>query len=155
MCVILDTSARDDVFGTTQTTAGRQFFKWLETRRARLVIGGKLTEELTASRVFEKWAEIALSDGRITNFGKSEVEKETHNLSQNWAGRSNDPHVIALSRVSKARILYANDQLLCEDFKDTALIPKPRGKIYPTGESQNATKQRRRLLQRAKPCPNQ
>ena len=154
MCVILDTSARDNVFGQRRTAAGKQFFEWLETRQARLVVGGKLAKELAKSRAFEKWAEVAVSDGRITNFGKSEVEKETHILSENWAGKSNDQHVIALARVSKARILYANDQPLCDDFKDTALITQPRGKIYPTGESPNARKQRRQLLQRAKPCPN-
>ena len=154
MCVILDTSARDNVFGKERTAAGKQFFEWLETGQARLVVGGELANELASSWAFQKWAETAVSDGRITNFGKSEVEKETHILSENWAGKSNDQHVIALARVSKARILYANDQLLCEDFKDPALITQPRGKIYPTGESQNARKHRRRLLNQTGPCPN-
>ncbi len=154
MCVILDASARDNVFGKERTAAGKQFFDWLETRRALLVIGGKLTDELASSRAFEKWAETAVSDGRVRVFRQSEVDTETRTLSEDWSGKSNDQHVIALARISGARILYANDGSLCDDFKDPTLVSGGRGRIYPVGESQNAAGHRRRLLNRTDLCPN-
>ena len=64
MCVILDASARDDVFGKTEPSPGEQFFRWLERPSARLVLGGKLTEELAGSNSFARWAETAIADGR-------------------------------------------------------------------------------------------
>ena len=154
MCAILDASARDDVFGSSRTVAGKQFFRWLEQPRARLVLGGKLTNELASSSSFAKWAETAIADGRVRSFNPADVGAETDSLVADWQGSSNDQHVIALARVSGARILYAVDVDLCEDFKDAALIPSPRGRVYPTGDSQNAARHRRQLLNRTDLCPN-
>ena len=51
--------------------------------------------------------------------------------------RSNDLHIIALAIVSGARLLYSQDQLLQQDFRDKALIDQPRGKIYPQFDSED------------------
>ena len=154
MCVILDASARDDVFGASRTPAGKQFFEWLESRRARLVLGGKLTRELAGSRVFEKWAETAIADGRAVRFDNGQVDTEADRLAANWSGKSNDQHVIALARVSGARILFAADGGLRDDFRDAELVPRPQGKLLPMGESARDGQRRRRLLGRADLCPN-
>ena len=158
MCVILDASVRDDVFGTSRTPAGKQFFEWLESarmRRTRLVLGGKLTDELSGSRAFEKWAETALADGRVKVFDGRKVDTETDRLKRNWSGRSDDQHVIALARVSGARVLYADDGDLRHDFGDTDLVSRPQGKLLPMGESAKAGQHRRKLLGRTDLCPNQ
>ena len=154
MCLILDASARDDVFGRNRTLAGKQLFRWLERPSARLVLGGKLTEELGSSHSFERWAETAVADGRVRSFNHDDVGAEAESLAADWQGSSNDRHVIALARVSRARILYAFDGDLREDFKNPALVPTPRGRLYPTGDSQNATRRRRQLLNQANLCPN-
>lgn len=154
MCLILDASARDDVFGKNRTLAGEQLFRWLERPSARLVLGGKLTEELGSSNSFERWAETAIADGRVRSFNHDDVVAETESLAADWQGSSNDQHVIALARVSRARILYAIDGNLCEDFKNPSLVPTPRGRLYPTGDSQNAMRRRRQLLNQGNLCPN-
>ena len=154
MCVILDASVRDNVFGTERTSAGEQFFNWLETSRARLVVGGELFTELAGSANFAKWAEIAIADGRVWRVARKEVEREMASLSSIQRCKSNDEHVIALARVSKARILYSDDGNLCNDFKNPALVPRPHGRLYPTGESQNARRHRRQLLNQPNLCPN-
>ena len=154
MCAILDASARDDVFGTARTAAGTHFFEWLETAQARLVLGGKLTEELASSDTFVRWAEVAVSDGRVKTIREDVIESEVRVLADNWSGRSNDQHVIALARVSGARILYAHDRNLGEDFRDPVLVPSSHGRLYPTGESENAARHRRNLLRRTDLCPN-
>ncbi|MDE0306934.1 MAG: hypothetical protein OXI87_18940 [Albidovulum sp.] len=45
---------------------------------------------------------------------------------------SNDQHVLALARISGARLLYTNDQKLMDDFKNTELVSTPKGKVYRT-----------------------
>lgn len=154
MCLILDASARDQVFGRNPTAVGRELFEWLEARRTRLVLGGKLTEELTGSHSFERWAETAVSDGRVRVFNNEQVDRVTRVLSADWSGESNDQHVIALAEVSRARILYADDGPLQNDFRNSELVSSPGGKLYPTGESRNATRHRLRLLRQTNLCPN-
>ena len=152
--MILDSSARDEVFGDNQTRAGEQFFDWLEAPNARLVLGGRLTDELTTSNAFEKWAETAIKDGRVRTFSRHEVDAEAESLAVDWQGQSNDQHVVALARVSRARVLYTRDIRLSRDFRDRALVPAPRGRVYPTGDSRNAQKSRTRLLNETSLCPN-
>ena len=154
MCVILDNSARDDVFGRQRTSAGQQFFEWLEESRARLMIGGKLYDELAGNESFIEWSSTAIKDGRVRYFNRDEIERETVKLSKNWPGKSDDEHVIALAQVSKARVLYAYDKDLRDDFRDPALISNPRGRLYPLGENANTVRYRRQLLNRNDLCPN-
>ena len=155
MCVILDASARDTVFGDNPTVAGRQLRDWLQTPAARLVLGGKLSDELRhGSDVFDKWAETAIADGRIRTYSGSDVRAEAEALEADWSGTSNDQHVIALARVSRARILFAQDGALRDDFRNPALVSNPPGRLFPTGESANAAKHRKQLLRRGDVCPN-
>ena len=51
--------------------------------------------------------------------------------------RSDDPHVLALARVSGVRLLYTGDVDLIADFKDKAFIDRPRGKIYSGAANAN------------------
>ena len=60
--------------------------------------------------------------------------------------KSNDAHVIALARVSGARVLCTQDSELEDDFKDRTLIDSPRGSIY-----KNAS--HRHLLRHHGSCP--
>lgn len=155
MCAILDNSARGDVFGENRTAAGKQFFDWLEKPgRPRLMLGGKLTDELFNSRKFEEWAYEAIKDGRARNCGKNAVNEVVRELSDNWIGKSNDQHVIALAIVSKACILYAKDKALRDDFKNAELVPGSQGKLYPIRDSREAPKVRQQLLSRTDLCPN-
>ena len=43
---------------------------------------------------------------------------------------SNDPHVIALARISGARLLCSRDQKLHSDFGNKHLVDNPRGSVY-------------------------
>ena len=159
MCVILDADSVGLVFGTNPSPAGRDLLDWLErphtTRpRPRLVVGGRLMRELTRNGIFEKWAETATQDGRVRRFPDIDIAEEESALPSNRC-RSNDRHVIALARASGARILCSNDGDLRDDFRDLKLVPRPQGRLLPTGTSQNASKGRRNLLRRSNLCPNQ
>ena len=159
MCVILDADRVGLVFGRNPSPAGRDLLDWLEQPHAsrprpQLVVGGRLMQELTQNGTFAKWAEEATKDGRVRRFPDVDIAREESALPSNHC-RSNDRHIIALARTSRARILYSNDGALQDDFRDLRLVPNPRGRLLPAGETPNASKGRRRLLRRSELCPNQ
>ena len=49
MCAIVDANVAREVFGPSAPPAGEKFFAWLNKGSGRLVVGGKLLEELEAS----------------------------------------------------------------------------------------------------------
>ena len=40
MCAIVDANVAHEVFGTSQTPAGKRFYDWINEGQGRLVIGG-------------------------------------------------------------------------------------------------------------------
>ena len=151
MCAILDASVADEVFCPNRPEAGVEFFNWIQDRIGRLVVGGKLLEELNRTSVRE-WARQALNAGLIRSVSASEVDTMTETLRNEGSCSSDDPHVIALARVSGARLLYSNDKKLQRDFKNKTLIDGPRGKVYSTLKDQSFTNSHRQILRRKDLC---
>ncbi|WP_419939842.1 hypothetical protein [Candidatus Palauibacter sp.] len=154
MCAIIDANAVGEVFTADRRPPAEQFFDWLETPRGRLVVGGKLREELSGNGNFEVWAKEGLLSGRVISFPDGAIQRETATVSASELCKSDDPHIIALARVSRARLLYSHDRSLHADFTNPQLVSKPRGRVYPLRESENATRRRRDLLNRTDLCPN-
>lgn len=147
MCAIIDANVAAEVFGPHPGQAGEKFFDWINTGSGRLVVGGKLHEELEASsQGFREWAQEAILAGRITRCNNDSVNAKMEKLQSANSCRSNDAHIIALAQVSGARLLYSNDANLQRDFKDKNLIDSPRGKIYSTLSNENFQDSHRRLL---------
>ena len=152
MCAIVDANVAGEVFGANRSPAGQQFFEWINQRHGRLVVGGKLLEELYKTPARE-WARQAINSGRIKTVKASDVEALASELSRQQICTSNDPHVIALALISGARLLYSNDEALQNDFKTKNLIDKPRGRVYTTLERRDSTTTtHRRLLARKDLC---
>ena len=131
MCAIVDTGVAAEVFGVDRPEAGLKFFDWINGGSGRLVLGGELREELNRTPARE-WAQQALNAGLIRNVNDSDVKTRTEQLRNEGSCKSNDPHVIALAQLSGARLLYANDDKLKNDFKNRKLIDNPGGKVYTT-----------------------
>ena len=147
MCAILDANITGEVFGSNPTPAGKGFFDWLNVGSGRMVVGGKLRDELYgSSEPFRKWAQQAQLSGRVRVKNNDEVNARTAELQEGSAYLSNDPHVLALAQVSGARLLYSNDNALQRDFKDKKLIDNPRGKIYSTLKNKQFTASRKKQL---------
>ncbi len=74
----------------------------------------------------------------------NEVNTETLSVLSDGVCRSNDPHVIALAKISGTRLLYTNDDDLEGDFK--RLIRK--GIVFTTKQDQRRqiTQEHRSLL---------
>ena len=146
MCAILDANVVGQVFGTTRPAAGQAFFRWIDSGRGRLVVGGRLRRELDRSRAFQEWRLQAALAGRVTLLNDDAVDDRTRTLEQRNACRSDDPHIVAVAQVSGGRLLYTNDADLQADFGDKTLIDRPRGKVYSTRIHDDLTPTHRRLL---------
>ena len=153
MCAIVDANVAREVFGPGAPPAGENFFAWLNKGNGRLVVGGKLLEELEASsRDFREWArEVALA-GKMRTVSAREVDDRTEQIRNEGSCESDDPHVIALAQVSRARLLYSNDRRLQEDFRNKQLIDDPRGSVYSTQKSSEFRPAHKRLLGRRDLC---
>jgi hypothetical protein len=101
----------------------------------KLAIGGS-----TLNKEYQKlkgvWRFIRILDqaGRTQLCSVSEVDREMELVKTKFNISSDDPHVLALARISGARILCSRDKALHGDFGNPGIINKPRGKVY-----QNAT----------------
>jgi hypothetical protein len=143
MCAIIDNSARDEVFGLEPSQRAKEFLKWLHQGGTKLALGGRLTSELTGdddhpgARSFRQWLRNARLFGLVFEpdgdvEGQTEILKNSVDQQGQRLCKSNDPHVLALARVSGARLLFANDGNLIEDFQKNSILRRPPGKVYPT-----------------------
>ena len=131
MCAIIDANSAHEVFGSKCTKAGEKFVEWINSGSGRLVVGGKLLEELfKSSAVFRRLGQQLQLSGKMTIVNKDEINARTDQLLNEDSCGSNDQHIIALAQVSGARLLYSDDGDLLEDFKNKRLINNPRGKVY-------------------------
>ena len=109
-----------------------------------MVVGGKLRDELSGNQNFVRWLGQAVQAGRARILDDNEVNAVTRSLLADSVCRSDDPHVIALARISGTRLLYTNDIPLEKDFK--RLIPK--GIVFTTKQDpqRQLTQEHRSLL---------
>lgn len=152
MCAILDANVAGQVFGTDRPPAGEAFFRWINSERGRLVVGGRLLEELDQNRGFTEWFRQAILAGRVVRLNEEAVTARTQQLLEERACRSDDEHVVAAALLGGARLLYTNDRDLQRDFKNRNLIDEPRGKIYSTLLGGQTTNGHRRLLGSRRLC---
>ena len=167
MCAIVDANVRDQVFGDAQSDAGKFFLDWLlKPNGGTLALGGKLREELSddgRNQSFLRAYNQLMFNGRVRDIQDNVVYAETVALESRQICHSNDVHVLALARVSGARLLYTNDQALQEDFNNPQLVSEPRGRVYTTlpigrrsyaaqRDANTVTDTHRGLLERADLC---
>ena len=153
MCAIVDNNVRDQVFGENSASpAGRLFLEWLSEGKGKLVVGGGLLRELDEYGDFKRWLRTALGRNVALAADDAEVDNETQVMREHGTCRSDDEHVLALARVSGARLLFTNDLDLQADFKNPSLINSPRGVIYTTRLRQDVTRTHRNLLRRNDLC---
>jgi hypothetical protein len=150
MCIIVDANLASAVFSRPPADAMRPVIKWLFKGDGKLVHGGKLTKELLkVSKAGSALVELRKNRRAI------DIEAEDPSAfaaALAWCKgrcRSNDPHVVAIARLSGARTLVTNDKQAMQDFKDKVLVPTPPGKIY------QRTKHAKRLLTHTPGCRGQ
>lgn len=128
MCLIVDANVAHRVLSPGDAEYGLLFNELYSAKsKLRIVYGGKVLSELVTPGRRRQFLELDRS-GKARKYQDDVVDKEQKSI-EKLSLKSDDPHVLALARVSGARLLSTEDQNLIEDFKDTAII-NPKGKIY-------------------------
>lgn len=118
------------MFSTPPNADALPVIDWITTGDGTMVYGGtKLCAELfgsgTAIRTIRAWVQA----GRALRYEDKVVDKEAAALEASGLATSNDCHVLALAKISGARVLYSKDCKLHADFKAVSVIGD-RGFIY-------------------------
>ena len=99
--------------------------------KRRIVIGGKKLEnelkKVSSVLVFLKNLDQA---GRVLVLLDNRVDLEEKYVENSFNIKSDDPHILALARVSGARLLCSFDKFLHKDFCNKSILDKPRGRVY-------------------------
>ena len=132
MCVIVDASVACLVFRREPHSDFLPVFQWLHDSRADgcLVFGGELTRELRRVQAARGYLRRLNQAGRARRIPDADVDDEEHRVAATGLCCSDDPHIVALARVSGARTLCSHDGDLQGDFTNRDLISDPRGKVY-------------------------
>jgi hypothetical protein len=132
MCVIIDTNLAFRIFTSAPADDFRPVFDWLHApdKNGCLVFGGKLFKELSNRTASARYLLALFRAGRAHQIPDARVEDEENQVTCSGFCKSDDPHVVALARVSGARTLCSHGQALHQDFRNHRLIAKPRGRVY-------------------------
>jgi hypothetical protein len=95
---------------------------------AKLVYGGEFLREYNGNRAVLRRVAVLDTAGRTRKMRDDQVDEEAKNVAGSCV--SDDPHIIALARVSGVRLLCSHDHALHKDFTNKALLDNPRGKVY-------------------------
>ena len=146
MCAIVDNNVANEVFSGDPPEAGKRFRRWLGERNGRLAVGGRLLAELKENSGFREWFQQNELSGRLLQVRDEEVARQERRIKRTNLCTSNDEHVLALAIASGARLLYTNDNLLMDDFRNRDIVPGPPGKIYTTRDRKDFRPAQKKLL---------
>lgn len=145
MCAILDKDVCHEIVGPRTTDVGRYFRGRLNAGVSKLVIGGQVRRELIENSHVKRWLANAIGSGIVRRFADEVVDRVTAELEGQC--KSNDRHIIALARVSGARLLYTRDNALKRDFQNKALLGgSVRGRIYTRDDNRPGVRNSHKLL---------
>ncbi len=133
MCLIVDNNVAAIVFVGSGNNY-KNVLPNLLSGKAKLVYGGKLLDELEGNGKVAGILRMLDQAGRTEKIARNRIDSEILNVKK-MKYESDDEHVLALARVSKARILCSEDKALREDFKNKIIIDNPRGVIYSSSRN--------------------
>lgn len=130
MSLIIDANCAVAAFSEPASTDFAPLIRALTEGRATLVVGGRLRQEYSRLGQVARMFRILNQAGRALSIADHEVDTEEAKVLAAFQLASDDPHILALARVSRARLLCSKDQALHADFTNPKIINKPRGSVY-------------------------
>lgn len=151
MCIIVDNDVGQTFFSSQRGDPYFPALDWVRRRGGKLVVGGRLwikeyhgTQRANLVQSLEQAGRAIVYPASIVNAEEDAVKADCKSNKADC--KSNDAHVIALARISGARVLCTKDGDLEADFKNRALVNSPPGRIYKNPSHF-------RLLQHQHGCP--
>jgi hypothetical protein len=126
MCLVIDANQAHAFGDLTNRPYISEIVKWIG-QGGRIAAGGKLRDELFKIAAFRQLLTEWNRAGRIVNFDDALLAAEGERISDQCI--SDDPHVIALARLSGAKVVMTEDRALIADLKNNEVIGSRR-KIY-------------------------
>lgn len=130
MSLIIDANCANAAFSEPAHTDYAPLIKALAEGRAKLVVGGKLRKEYSRLGPVRRMFRALNQAGRALSIADEQVDAEEAKVVADFELESDDPHILALARVSRSRLLCSRDQALHTDFTNPTIINRPRGSIY-------------------------
>jgi hypothetical protein len=130
MCIILDTNTSAEFF--PPSIDAKPVISRIRKGSLRVVSGHKLKQELLGCSFRKIYRQLLLA-GQLTEFPDDSVSKEIA-VVRDKGPKSNDHHILALARISGARILFSRDIALHADFKNRSILGDRKGKVYQSCE---------------------
>lgn len=129
MCIIVDANRLGGLLSDPADADAAPVRAWLE-RGGRIVYstGGAFAREVRG-RMRDRLLTYARA-GKAEYVPADQLADDERTLTTRRDRRSDDPHVLALARKAGVRLLYTGDRNLMADFKNKALIDRPRGRVY-------------------------
>lgn len=127
MCIIVDANRAGDF--SNKTAHAPAISDALAKRQIKLVVGGELTVELKKTKLtglintLERAGLLVIVADHLIERTKNIVMASDH--------KSDDEHVLALAIQSGCRLIYTDDQLLIDDFKNGKIV-NPVGSALKT-----------------------
>lgn len=125
MCLIVDACVASKVFGSRPSEDFAAIVEWLGNKDGCLTTGGHLETELLHMESGRRMLRQLKQAGRLRQEAPSDVEAEEGCVRKENKAKSNDPHVLALARVSGARVLCTDDSDLMDDFRNRDVLSPP------------------------------
>lgn len=129
MCLIVDEDVAWSACPQHKNPDFEPIKKWLESRRGILVLCKELWSKVKVNQCVQKYF-YGLWQSGLAEFAKEEWVTEEMKRLERMSLCSNDILILALARASGARTLYTKDGKLMKDFRNMAVVPRPKGKIY-------------------------
>ncbi len=128
MCIIVDANRLGDFLADPAKPDSTPIRKWLDRGGGRLVYS---TGAAFAREVGRRDKLLAyVRAGKASVIPADRFADGERALRSRTDLHSDDPHVLALARATRARLLYTRDRNLMDDFKRKDLIDRPRGRVY-------------------------
>jgi hypothetical protein len=140
MCIIVDTNVAARVLINATDTDFALLHKELFGSRRRVILhygGSKFLREMKHNANVWKLLLILDQAGRAQSARDDVVDAEQAVVEELGHCTSDDPHILALARVTGARLLATMDGDLTTDFKNPSIVNKPRGKVYTRTAHEN------------------
>jgi len=133
MCIILDANRFGDALSTPPKPDYLPIIDWLtkHDRNGVVVFGGtKFLQEIARDDRARRWFVTLERSGRARSIDKTDVDAEEIQVRRSKLCASDDEHLIALARMSGARVFCTEDKTLFEDVRNARLLSRPRGRVY-------------------------
>ena len=132
MCVIIDAHVWPAFCADPAAAGLGEVDRWLRSGKGGIVYGGtKYRKELARVTAAVQLMAGYAQAGKAKLLDNDRIDQDAAWIQANQRIKSDDEHILALARVSGARVLCTSDGDLVSDFTNIALVSKPKGRVFP------------------------